>query len=41
MPCAAQTETVNSVIYYRCGQQYYMQAYGSNGPVYMPVAPPQ
>jgi len=40
LPCAAQTETVNSVIYYRCGQQYYMQAYGSHGPVYMPVAPP-
>jgi Meckel syndrome type 1 protein len=28
------------VTYYQCGQQYYVQAYGGTGPIYMPTAPP-
>ena len=41
LPCKADTLNVNGVTYYRCGQSYYMQAYGNSGPVYMPVQPPQ
>ena len=38
---AAKIVTVNGVTYYQCGQSYYMQAYGSSGPIYMPVQPPK
>jgi Meckel syndrome type 1 protein len=31
---------VQGVTYYQCGQQYYVQAYGGTGPIYMPTAPP-
>jgi hypothetical protein len=31
----------NGVTYFKCGQTYYMQAYGSGGPVFMPVPPPR
>lgn len=41
LPCAPQVTNVNGVTYYRCDQSYYMQAYGSSGPVYMPVQPPK
>ena len=33
-------EKVKGITYYRCGGSYYMQAYGSSGPIYMPVQPP-
>lgn len=41
LPCAPDVSSVNGVTYYRCGQSYYMQAYGPSGPVYMPVQPPE
>jgi len=31
---------VEGVTYYQCGNDYYMQAYGSTGRIYMPVPPP-
>jgi len=40
LPCDAATVVVNGLTYYRCGQAYYIQAYGSNGPTYLPTPPP-
>jgi hypothetical protein len=40
LPCNPGVINKNGVTYYRCGQTYYMQAYGSAGPIYMPVPPP-
>jgi Meckel syndrome type 1 protein len=40
LPCPANVVNANGVTYYQCGQTYYMQAYGSAGPVYMAVPPP-
>ena len=40
LPCDPTVSNVNSTTYYKCGTQYYVQAYGGSGPIYMPVAPP-
>ena len=40
LPCNPNVSVKNSVTYYQCGNTYYMQAYGSSGPIYMPVPPP-
>lgn len=40
LPCAPKVENVKGVTYFQCGQSYYMQAYGSAGPIFMPVQPP-
>jgi Meckel syndrome type 1 protein len=40
LPCAPVVTNVNGVTYYSCGHSYYVQAYGSSGPTYMPVEPP-
>lgn len=40
LPCNPAVSVVNGVTYYQCGNTYYMQAYGSAGPIYMPVPPP-
>lgn len=40
LPCNPDVINKNGVTYYQCGQTYYMQAYGSAGPIYMPVPPP-
>ena len=40
LPCNPNVVNKNGVTYYQCGQTYYMQAYGSGGPIYMPVPPP-
>ena len=41
LPCNPSVSTVEGVTYYQCGQQYYVQAYGSGGPIYMPTQPPK
>jgi Meckel syndrome type 1 protein len=41
LPCQANVINANGMTYYQCGPSWYMQAYGSAGPVYMPVSPPQ
>jgi hypothetical protein len=40
LPCTPNTTVVEGVTYYQCGSSWYTQAYGSNGVIYMPVAPP-
>jgi hypothetical protein len=40
LPCNATVTDVDGVLYYQCGSQYYTEAYGSSGPIYMPVSPP-
>ena len=40
LPCNPTFTTIDSVTYYQCGSQYFVQAYGSGGPIYMPVPPP-
>ena len=40
LPCNPEVINKNGVTYFKCGQTYYMQAYGSGGPIYMPVPPP-
>jgi Meckel syndrome type 1 protein len=40
LPCTPKVVNKNSVTYFVCGQTYYVQAYGSSGPMYMPVQPP-
>ena len=40
LPCAPEILGINGVTYYRCGQAYYIQAYGASGPFYTPVQPP-
>jgi hypothetical protein len=40
LPCNPSVSVKNGVTYYQCGDTFYMQAYGSAGPIYMPVAPP-
>lgn len=40
LPCAPTVINVSGVTYYQCGTQYYVQAYSSSGPIYMPVAAP-
>ncbi len=40
LPCNPDVSVKNGVTYYQCGTTYYMQAYGSSGPIYMPVPPP-
>ncbi len=31
----------NGVTYYLCGSQFYVQAYGDGGLIYVPVDPPR
>lgn len=40
LPCNPTVMQVKGVTYYQCGQTYYVQAYGGDGPIYMPVPPP-
>lgn len=40
LPCTPAVSVVEGVTYYQCGQQYYVEAYGGSGPIYMPVQPP-
>jgi hypothetical protein len=40
LPCNPNVVVSNGVTYYQCGNNWYMQAYGSSGPIYMPVPPP-
>jgi hypothetical protein len=40
LPCNPTVTTVAGMTYYQCGMQYYVQAYGGSGPIYMPVPPP-
>jgi hypothetical protein len=40
LPCDPTTVEVQGVTYYQCGTQYYVEAYGGSGPIYMPVPPP-
>jgi hypothetical protein len=40
LPCNPTVSEVNGVTYYQCGTQYYVQAYGGTGPIYMPTPPP-
>jgi hypothetical protein len=40
LPCDPTVTIANGVTYYQCGPQYYVQAYGGTGPIYMPVPPP-
>ena len=40
LPCDPTVMDVDNVRYYQCGSQYYVEAYGGSGPIYMPVAPP-
>jgi hypothetical protein len=40
LPCNPAVTQVKGVTYYQCGQTYYVQAYGGEGPIYMPVPPP-
>ena len=41
LPCNPAVSTVQGITYYQCGQQYYVQAYGGSGPIYMPTQPPK
>jgi hypothetical protein len=40
LPCQPQVVSSQGIDYYLCGSQYYVQAYGIDGPMYMPVSPP-
>jgi hypothetical protein len=40
LPCNPAVSIVEGVTYYQCGPQYFVQAYGGTGPIYMPVSPP-
>jgi hypothetical protein len=40
LPCEPSVTKVDDVTYYRCGEQYYVEAYGGSGPIYMPVQAP-
>jgi hypothetical protein len=40
LPCAPVIKERDGMTYYQCGQTYYVQAYGGDGPIYMPVPPP-
>jgi hypothetical protein len=40
LPCNPTVKQISGVTYYLCGTQYYVQAYGGTGPIYMPVPPP-
>jgi hypothetical protein len=41
LPCQPTVTNVDGVTYYQCGTQYYVEAYGGSGPIFMPVSPPQ
>ena len=40
LPCVPNTAVVKGVTYYQCGSNWYTQAYGSGGVMYIPVPPP-
>jgi hypothetical protein len=40
LPCNPNTAVVNKVTYYQCGNDWYIQAYGESGVIYMPVPAP-
>jgi hypothetical protein len=41
LPCEPQIMSSRGVTYYLCNAQFYVQAYGDSGLVYMPVNPPR
>jgi hypothetical protein len=41
LPCEPNIMNSNGVTYYLCGGQFYVQAYGDGGLVYVPVSPPR
>jgi hypothetical protein len=41
LPCEPQIMSSNGVTYYLCNSQFYVQAYGDAGLVYMPVDAPR
>ena len=41
LPCEPQIMNSKGVTYYLCNSQFYVQAYGDAGLVYMPVNPPR
>jgi hypothetical protein len=41
LPCEPQIMNSNGVTYYLCNSQFYVQAYGDGGLVYMPVNAPR
>jgi hypothetical protein len=41
LPCEPNIMNSNGVTYYLCGGQFYVQAYGDGGLMYMPVDPPR
>jgi hypothetical protein len=40
LPCEPAVVESEGITYYLCGSQYYVQAYGTVGVVYMPVSGP-
>jgi hypothetical protein len=40
LPCNPNTAVVNKITYYQCGKDWYVQAYGESGVIYMPVPAP-
>jgi hypothetical protein len=40
LPCNPNTAVVQGVTYYQCGSNWYTQAYGNSGVMYVPVPPP-
>jgi hypothetical protein len=40
LPCDPLTREQDSTIYYVCGEQHFVLAYGGTGPVYVPVPAP-
>jgi hypothetical protein len=41
LPCEPQMVVSNGVTYYLCSGQFYVQAYGDDGLVYVPVDAPR
>jgi hypothetical protein len=41
LPCEPQIMSSKGVTYYLCSSQFYVQAYGDSGLVYMPVSAPR
>jgi hypothetical protein len=40
LPCDPLTKEHDETIYYVCGEQHFVLAYGGTGPVYVPVPAP-
>ena len=41
LPCEPKVLTSSGATYYLCSGQFYVQAYGDGGLVYVPVDPPR